>query len=127
MDLSVELLRQTAEEVTGSAKVMYHGHELDFANIRRLSMRQAIIEFWPEPEKPSQDNVGDADWLRQHSGKASAGEALADIFERVAEHHLFQPTSIYDYPVEPSPLSKNKPDEPAFVERFEIYAAGMEI
>src|SRR5689334_1170992 len=107
MDFSVELLRQTAEDVTGSAKVMYHGRELDFANIRRLSMREAIVEFWPGADKPSGKNVSDPDWLRRHSGKSSAGEALADIFERVAEHHLFQPTIIYDYPVETSPLSKN--------------------
>ena len=53
--------------------------------------------------------------------------ALVDIFERVCEKHLHQPTIIYDYPVETSPLSKNKPDEPEFVERFEIYIAGMEI
>ena len=127
MDFSVELLRQTAEDVTGSAKVTYHGRELDFANIRRLSMREAVVEFWPGADKPSGKDVSDPDWLRRHSNKASPGEALADIFERVAEHHLFQPTIIYDYPVETSPLSKNKPDEPAFVERFEIYAAGMEI
>jgi lysyl-tRNA synthetase class 2 len=127
MDLSVELLRHTAEEVTGSAKVMYQGRELDFANIRRLSLREAIIEFWPGPDKPSENSLSEVEWLGRHSSKASSGEALADIFERVVEHHLFQPTIIYDYPVETSPLSKNKPDEPAFVERFEIYAACMEI
>ena len=49
------------------------------------------------------------------------------LFERHAEEHLFDPTIIYDFPVEVSPLSKNKPDEPAFTERFEIYAAGFEI
>ena len=59
--------------------------------------------------------------------KATPGEALTDIFERHVEAKLIQPTFIYDYPVETSPLSKNKPDDPAFVERFEIYAAGMEI
>ena len=63
----------------------------------------------------------------RHSGKATAGEALTDIFERQVEAKLIQPTVIYDYPVETSPLSKKKPDDPAFVERFEIYAAGMEI
>ena len=65
--------------------------------------------------------------MKQHSHKGTAGECLADIFERVAEEHLFQPTIIYEYPVEVSPLSKNKLDEPSMVERFEIYAAGMEI
>ncbi|MGH9656300.1 MAG: amino acid--tRNA ligase-related protein, partial [Bryobacteraceae bacterium] len=55
------------------------------------------------------------------------GNALIDLFERFVEDKLIQPTIIYDFPVEVSPLSKNKPDEPAFVERFEIYAAGLEI
>jgi lysyl-tRNA synthetase, class II len=52
---------------------------------------------------------------------------LTELFERYVEQHLFEPTIIYDYPVETSPLSKNKESEPEFVERFEIYAAGMEI
>ncbi len=55
------------------------------------------------------------------------GTALVDLFERYVEDKLFEPTIIYDFPVEVSPLSKNKADEPDFVERFEIYAAGMEI
>jgi lysyl-tRNA synthetase class 2 len=50
-----------------------------------------------------------------------------ELFEGHAEEHLFEPTIIFDFPVEVSPLSKNKPDEPDFVERFEIYAGGMEI
>jgi len=57
----------------------------------------------------------------------TAGEALTDLFESRVEAQLIQPTIIYDYPVETSPLSKNKPEDPAFVERFEIYAAGMEL
>ena len=52
---------------------------------------------------------------------------MTEIFERHVEAKLIQPTVIYDYPVETSPLSKNKPEDPAFVDRFEIYAAGMEI
>ena len=103
MDLTVELLKQTAIDATGSAVVEYLGTKLDFARIRRLSM---------------QDAVGDAS-LRGH--------ALVEAFERNVEPTLFEPTIIYDYPVEVSPLSKQKRDDPAFVERFEIYVAGMEI
>jgi lysyl-tRNA synthetase class 2 len=73
------------------------------------------------------DNVRDPAWLLEHSRHQTPGEALADIFERTAESNLIQPSIIYDYPVEVSPLSKKKPDEPELVERFEIYAAGMEI
>jgi lysyl-tRNA synthetase, class II len=127
MDFSVELLKQTAIDATGSEKVTYQGVELDFGNVRRLTMREAVIEFWPNADKPSMDNVRDPEWLKSHGHKPTAGEALAAIFERVAEEHLVQPTIIYEFPVEVSPLSKNKADEPAMVERFEIYIAGMEI
>jgi lysyl-tRNA synthetase class 2 len=127
MDLSGELLRQVAIDSTGSDQVPYGDQVLDFANIRRFTMREAVCEFWGANEKPSLDNVRDPEWLRRYSGKLTSGEQLVDIFERVCEEHLCQPTIIYEYPVETSPLSKNKPDEPEFVERFEIYAAGMEI
>ena len=103
MDFTVELLKQTAIDATGSTVVEYQGTKLDFANIRRVSM---------------QDAVGDST-LRGH--------ALVEAFERKVEPTLFEPTIIYDYPVEVSPLSKHKHDDPAFVERFEIYVAGMEI
>jgi lysyl-tRNA synthetase class 2 len=103
MDLSAELLKHTAIDATGSAIVEYQGEQLDFGNVRRMSMREA---------------VGDLS-LKGHS--------LVEKFEREVESTLIQPTMIYDYPVEVSPLSKNKVSDPAFVDRFEIYAAGMEI
>jgi lysyl-tRNA synthetase class 2 len=103
MDLSAELLKQTAIDATGSAVVEYQGAQLDFGNVRRMSMQEA---------------VGDLS-LKGHS--------LVEKFEREVEAGLIQPTMIYDYPVEVSTLSKNKSSDPAFVERFEIYAAGMEI
>jgi lysyl-tRNA synthetase, class II len=103
MDLSCEMLKQTAIDATGSAVVEYEGAQLDFANVRRMTMQEA---------------VGDPS-LKGHS--------LVEKFEREVEGSLIQPTIIYDYPVEVSPLSKNKESDPAFVERFEIYAAGMEI
>jgi lysyl-tRNA synthetase class 2 len=103
MDLTAELLAQVAIDATGAAEVVWEGHMLDFANIPRMTMREA---------------VGDAEL---------AGHALMEAFEERVEKTLIQPTMIYDFPVEVSPLSKNKPDDPAFVERFEIYAGGMEI
>jgi lysyl-tRNA synthetase class 2 len=66
--------------------------------------------------------------MREAVGNASLrGHALVEAFERQVEPTLFEPTIIYDYPVEVSPLSKHKRDDPAFVERFEIFVAGMEI
>src|SRR5215471_5528615 len=127
MDFSAELLAQVAIDATGGTEVLYEGAKLDFSRLPRYSMREAVIEFWEGEGKPSMDDVCDPRWLGRHSSKATSGEALTDIFERVAEARLIQPTIIYDYPVETSPLSKNKPEDPAFVERFEIYAAGMEI
>ncbi len=127
MDLSAELLRQVAIDTTGSDKVVYQGATLDFGEIRRYSMREAVIEFWQDGERPTMEQLKDPEWLLRRSDKESPGAALADIFERVVESQLIQPAMIYDYPVENSPLSKNKPGEPGMVERFEIYAAGMEI
>jgi lysyl-tRNA synthetase class 2 len=127
MDFSAELLAQTALDATGSATVEFEGRKLDFSRLERYSMREAVVHFWEGGEAPALADVCDPGWLSRHSGKTSAGEALTDIFEHHVEHNLIQPTIIYDYPVETSPLSKNKPEDPAFVERFEIYAAGMEI
>ncbi len=127
MQLSRELLSQAAIDATGSAAVNYRGRALDFGNLRAFSMREAILEFWPEADKPSIDRLKDPDWLLRHSKEATPGTALVDLFERYVEEHLFEPTIIFDFPAEVSPLSKNKRDEPEFVERFEIYAAGMEI
>lgn len=127
MQLSKELLAEVALDATGSTKVERDGRTLDFANFQQFSMREALVEFWKGDGKPSIDNVKDPEWLQLHSKEASPGLALVELFERHAEDQLFEPTIIYDFPVEVSPLSKNKPDDPAFVERFEIYAAGMEI
>jgi lysyl-tRNA synthetase, class II len=127
MDLTAELLKQVAIDATGATEVDYQGTRIDFGALPRFTMREAVVEFWKDGDRPTLDQVKDAAWLRQHSHKWTPGEALADVFECVVEAQLIQPTIIYDYPVEVSPLSKNKPDEPEMVERFEIYAAGMEI
>ena len=127
MELSKELLRQTAIDAIGSTRAVYGDEVIDFDNIRTLTMREAVLEFWEEDNKPTPDQVKDPDWLCRYSRAATPGQALVDIFERTVEAKLIQPTIIYDYPVESSPLSKNKRAEPEFVERFEIYAAGMEI
>ena len=127
MDLSSELLAEVAREAAGSTEVEYEGRKLDFSRLERYTMREAVVHFWEAGERPSLEDVANPAWLRRHSDKSTPGEALTDIFERRVEDKLIQPSIIYDYPVETSPLSKNKPDDPAFVERFEIFAAGMEI
>jgi lysyl-tRNA synthetase, class II len=127
MDLSEELLRQLAIDATGGTVVPYGDAQLDFGTLRRLSMREAVIEYWEGGGKPSEDDVRDPQWLKKHGQRPTPGESLARLFEEHAERKLIQPTLIYDFPVEVSPLSKNKPDEPELVERFEIIVAGMEI
>jgi len=103
MDFTEELLRQTAIDVNGTPVAEFEGTQIDFGNIRRLSMREAV------------------------GAQDLKGHALVEAFEREVEPKLIQPTIVYDFPIEVSPLSKNKPDEPDFVERFEIFVAGMEI
>jgi lysyl-tRNA synthetase class 2 len=127
MQLSEDLLRQVAIDAAGSPQIIYQGRTVDFTRLRRLSMREAVVEYWPDPTKPTLDNVKDPDWLRRHSKESTAGAALVDLFERHAEHRLIEPTIVYDFPLEISPLSKNKPGEPDLVERFEIFAGGLEI
>ena len=127
MDLTCELLKQLAIDATGSPQVEYQGRPLDFANIRRYTMREALVEFWPAPDKPTIEQVRDPAWLALHSHQPTPGEMLVDLFERHAEEHLFEPTIIYEYPVEVSPLAKQNPDDPSMTDRFEVFAAGMEI
>jgi lysyl-tRNA synthetase, class II len=127
MDFSEALLKQTSLDAAGSTEVEFDGQRLDFSHLERYTMREAVVRFWEGEGGPTIEDVAHPQWLRRHSRKTTAGEALTDIFEQRVESKLIQPTIIYDYPVEASPLSKSKPDDPAFVERFEIYAAGMEI
>src|ERR1700722_17437317 len=105
-------------------------------------MREAIIQYWPEMggTKPEMNDFGSHEGVkglvesfnRTHSHmaydpKEPLGKTIAALFEAVAEEHLTQPTIIYEFPTAVSPLSKQKPDEPDWTERFEIYAGQMEI
>jgi len=136
MDLSQGLITRLAEVITGARQVRFGEHTLDFDHWQRLSMTEAIIQFWPESvSAPSDGDLKSLEKLRSLAGSLQApfeltdgpGKLLATLFEAVAEDHLIQPTIIYDYPAEVSPLSKTKADEPETVERFELYVAGMEI
>jgi lysyl-tRNA synthetase class 2 len=142
MTLSEELLRQVALDVNGTTVCEYEGRQIDWSRFQRLSMREAIIKYWPEAAgtKPEMPDFSDAVKVVEMARRIQqaridlplhqndpAGKTIADIFEAIAEEHLFEPTILYDFPVAISPLSKNKRDEPDWVERFEIYVAGMEI
>src|SRR5437016_9078872 len=96
-------------------------------------MKDAILKF--SPEKIDATALNDRGAVEQLLKKLHAefdprlplGNLIGSLFETVAEQHLVQPTFIYDYPVELSPLSKQKASDPALVERFELYIGGMEI
>ncbi len=145
MDFTAEMLAQVARDVNGTTVAHFNGHEIDFGHFQRLSMREAIIQFWPENAgaKPQMSDFSRAEQIAAmvhrynasnphipYDPAAPNGNTIADIFEFVAEPHLIEPTFIYDFPLAISPLSKNKrePEESAeWVERFEIFAGGLEI
>ena len=144
MDLSIEMFSEVALAVLGTTKLTYDGKEIDLAreNWQRLSMTEAIANYWPHSAGAAPQP---ADFSRAESVRAlverfnaahahmaydpaePAGKTIANLFEAVAEEHLIQPTILYDFPAAISPLSKNKPGEPAWVERFEIFIGGMEM
>jgi lysyl-tRNA synthetase class 2 len=142
MDLTEELVKFVATEVNGTLTTEFNGTTIDLAQWKRYSMREAIATFWPS-------NAGTAPTLANFATEASVheviarvraagvhvavqtgepvGKTIANLFEAVAEEHLIQPTIIYDFPLAVSPLSKKKPDEPDWVERFEFYIGGFEV
>ena len=136
MELTEELITMVVEKVTGSKKVAYQEQVLDFGRWERYSLREAILRFWPDSiPGPADEDFSSLERLRALARSVDAGfeptdgggKLLAAIFEQVAEPHLIQPTFIYDFPTEVSPLSKTKPEDPDTVERFELYIAGMEV
>jgi lysyl-tRNA synthetase class 2 len=142
MDLTQELITQAAKDVTGSTTAKWGDLEIDWTKWTRLSMREAIIHYWPESAgaRPQMSDfathdsvktlVGRFNQAKSHMAydpKEPVGKTIAALFEAVAEEHLTQPTIIYEFPTAVSPLSKQKPDEPDWTERFEIYAGQMEI
>jgi lysyl-tRNA synthetase class 2 len=144
MDLTQELIIQAAKDVTGGTTTKWGNQEIDWSpqNWRRLTMREAIIEYWPESlgAKPSISDFVSHDSVqalvqRFNAGHAHipydpsqpAGKTIANLFEAVAEEHLTQPTIIYEFPTAVSPLSKQKANEPDWTERWEIFIGQMEI
>jgi lysyl-tRNA synthetase, class II len=142
MDLTRNLLTQAATDVTGGTKVQFGEHEIDWANWKVMTMREAILHHWPEKagSKPQISDFSSHDSVKglvtrfnqAHAHMAydpnePAGKTIANLFEAVVEEHLIQPTIIYEFPTVVSPLSKKKADEPDWVERFEIFAGQMEL
>jgi lysyl-tRNA synthetase class 2 len=136
MELTEAMITRVAEAVTGGTRVEYQGEQIDFGRWHRMTMKEAIAKHWPDGMTPlSDEDCASLERLRSAAGALGVaceaadgrGKVLGSIFEALVEPHLMQPTFIYDYPTEVSPLSKTKPDDPETVERFELYVAGMEI
>jgi len=142
MELTQELITQAVKDVTGGTKTKWGEQEIDWANWQRMTMREAIIHYWPEAAgaKPEMSDFATSDGVKKlverfnaahshmaYEANAPAGKNIAALFEAAGEEYLTQPTIIYEYPTAVSPLSKQKPDEPDWTERFEIYAGQMEI
>ena len=144
MDLTQQLIEQAAADVTGGTKTKWGDDEIDWAgaNWRRMTMREAIIHFWPEAAgaKPTTADFSSQDSVKAlverfnsthahiaYDPKEPAGKTVANLFDAVAEEQLIQPTIIYEFPTAVSPLSKQKADEPDWTERWEIFAGKMEI
>ncbi len=130
MSLIEDMFRHVATTVFGKTHFTVLGHEIDFSKPwRRLSMGDAVkektgVDFrtCQTVEQANQQLAG----LNIHDSQPSIGEALAKAFEVTVENDLIQPTLVYGHPIEISPLAKPTADDPRFVERFEIFIAGME-
>jgi lysyl-tRNA synthetase class 2 len=169
MQMTEELIEFVAREVNGTTLTTFNGVEIDLGKWTRMTMREAIREFWPEEAgaKPAMAAFDSAEVLQarlhaamssleEAAGKTSTltperiadlktingavtavyydslkgapvGKSVYNLFEAVVEPFLVQPTIIYDYPTVVSPLSKQKPDDPEHVERFEFFAGGFEL
>jgi lysyl-tRNA synthetase class 2 len=175
MQMTEELVAFVAQEVNGTTLTTFNGVEIDLGKWTRMTMREAIREYWPEEAgaKPAMtafesvevlqarlhaamssldmaagetttltpERLGELKTIngaitsvyyeslkgREEGKGAPLGKSVYNLFEAVVEPFLIQPTIIYDYPTVVSPLSKQKPDDPEHVERFEFFAAGFEL
>ena len=130
MDLVEELYKHLAQTVCGSLVIPYQGHEIDMGKWERLTMVEADKKY---------AGIDYNDWATDEDARAAAkkahvevsanatkGAVLVEFFDAYVEEKLIQPTFIYDYPVENSPLAKRKPNDPAFTERFEYFINATE-
>ena len=130
MDLVEELYKMLAVEVTGNLVITYQGKEIDMGHWERLTMVEAVKKY---------AGVDYNDWATDEDARAAAkahhvevaadatrGRVLIEFFDAFVEEQLIQPTFIYDYPVENSPLAKRKPENPLFTERFEYFINATE-
>ncbi len=147
MNLTEDLLKRLARKILGGLEFEFNGIQISLQTWARYSLKESIRKFWPSdaspvPQPADLETLAELPYVCQRwndyavsheldpvSWKPgdSTGRIWAGLFDAVVERHLLQPTIIYDYPLELSPLSKTKSDDPSLVERFELYIGGMEI
>ena len=132
MDLTENLYRHVAKEVTGSEVITYGEHTMDLSKpFARITMIDAVkqyanVDFNEIHSTEEAKKVADEHHI-EYEERHQKGDILNLFFEEYVEEHLIQPTFIMDHPVEISPLTKKKPEDPDYVERFEFFMNGWEM
>ena len=132
MDLTENLYRYIAKEVTGSEIITYNGHEMDLSKpFERITMVEAVkryanVDFDEIHSTQEAKKIADERHI-EYEDRHEKGDILNLFFEEFVEEHLIQPVFIMDHPIEISPLTKKKPENPEYVERFEFFMNGWEM
>ena len=132
MDLTENLYRHVAQEVLGTTKIVYNGVEMDLGKpFERITMVDAVKKYagvdWNTVETLEQARALAKEHNVEFEERHKKGDILSLFFEEFAEEHLIQPTFVMDHPIEISPLTKKKPENPEYTERFEFFMNGWEM
>ncbi len=132
MDLAENLYRHVAQEVLGTTKITYNGVEMDLGRpFERITMVDAVKKYagvdWNEVHTLKEARALAKEHNVEYEERHKKGDILALFFEEFVEEHLIQPTFVTDHPLEISPLTKKKPENPEYTERFELFMNGWEM
>ena len=132
MDLTENLYRHVANEVLGTTKIVYNGIEMDLGKpFERITMVEAVKKYsgvdFNEIKTLEEARAAAKEHHVEFEDRHKKGDILNLFFEEFAEEHLVQPTFVMDHPIEISPLTKKKPENPEYVERFEFFMNGWEM
>ena len=130
MDLVEDMMKTVAQKVCGTLQIPYLGHTIDLSHWERMTMVEAVKKYSGVDFAAVQTDAEAVALAKEHKVELpeipTKGAILAEFFDAYVEEKLIQPTFIYDYPVEVSPLAKRKPDDPLFTERFEYFINATE-
>ena len=132
MDFIEGMYKHVAQAVCGTLQIPYQGNVIDLSHWERMTMTEAVkkysgVDFSAVASDEEAQALAKKHGVELEAGKQTKGYVLSEFFDAFVEEHLVQPTFIYDYPVEISPLAKRKASDPAMTERFEYFINGMEM